>query len=268
MNKSLWFILSSIFLSSTLNMFVAMLLLFFTRKASSTTDPMYLTCKESEPKSCGNGINISFPFYIRGQQDPSCGYPGFDLTCDSKGRPILTMSENNYIIQYISYENETLNLLNVGWFDPNDTACVRPIQNLSLPLERYRFSGSVRNLSLFYSCTSTAALLSDYSIETENCNSSVLAVSKDNYRIFNQLTEYCKYMVMVPVNMYGDENEYYTSKVITRGFDLMWIAGDCRSCVQTGGYCGFNNTTYKSQCYCHDRPHARECPATSGMLFK
>ncbi|KAG5012641.1 hypothetical protein JHK86_024902 [Glycine max] len=44
-----------------------------------------------DAKTCGNGQNISYPFYIQGKQKPFCGQPGFELTCSHKGFPILTL---------------------------------------------------------------------------------------------------------------------------------------------------------------------------------
>ncbi|KAM7275797.1 hypothetical protein ACFE04_017663 [Oxalis oulophora] len=261
MNQNLRFTLNSISCSSALKMFIFILLLLQTRKTSCATDPMYLACKE--PKTCDNGtnnINITFPFYIQGQ-NPSCGQPGFEVTCNTKGNPILTLSENNYTVKEIFYDNQTIHLSNDGWFGPKSTSCVRPIRNMSLPNDRFAFVGNVGKLLLFYNCSMTLQTerLSNYYSETDDC-SSVLAVSEDNSDMGN-VTKYCNNRVAAPVNMYGDKSDYNISAVFIRGFGLKWSASDCSACLQTGGRCGFDNTTSRFQCFCPHRAHARHCPA-------
>lgn len=48
--------------------------------------------------------------------------------------------------------------------------------------------------------------------------------------------------------------------MLRRGFVMKWIASDCISCEESGGRCGFDNSTYHFNCFCPDRPHSSSCP--------
>ncbi|KAG6389926.1 hypothetical protein SASPL_151401 [Salvia splendens] len=48
--------------------------------------------------------------------------------------------------------------------------------------------------------------------------------------------------------------------LLRRGFLMNWTAAsDCSACQQSGGRCGFDETSYRFMCFCPDRPHSRSC---------
>jgi hypothetical protein len=69
----------------------------FTYLATQTVSqhPKFKSC---EPKNCGAGPNISYPFWLSQEQEPFCGHPNFMLTCSDK-RPALTISNDVYILK-------------------------------------------------------------------------------------------------------------------------------------------------------------------------
>ncbi|KAK2635211.1 hypothetical protein Ddye_030003 [Dipteronia dyeriana] len=83
---------------------------------ASVLDPHYLAFVN---KTCSDAQNISFPFYIKDQQQSFCGFPGFELSCNNKGSPILGIpdSDNQYIIHHIFYNNQTLRVSNSTFWD-------------------------------------------------------------------------------------------------------------------------------------------------------
>ena len=132
--------LTSIFRSDKFNLVGAM-------------DRYFETCRAAEPKSCGNQT-INFPFYIQGQQEPSCGYPGFNLSCDSNGRSIINLSGQNYIVCQIFYQNQSIIISNDA-FSNSESVCIPSIQKLSLP-GNFVPVPNQNLVFLFYNCLSSS----------------------------------------------------------------------------------------------------------------
>ncbi|XP_042032488.1 LEAF RUST 10 DISEASE-RESISTANCE LOCUS RECEPTOR-LIKE PROTEIN KINASE-like 2.4 [Salvia splendens] len=48
--------------------------------------------------------------------------------------------------------------------------------------------------------------------------------------------------------------------VLRRGFVMNWTAAsDCSACQESGGRCGFDESSYRFMCFCRDRPRSRSC---------
>ncbi|PPS13833.1 hypothetical protein GOBAR_AA06719 [Gossypium barbadense] len=60
---------------------------------------------------CGN-LNISYPFRLK-TQPRSCGHKGFELVCDDN-RAIFPMERGSFYVQHISYDNQTIHLVDVN----------------------------------------------------------------------------------------------------------------------------------------------------------
>ncbi|KAG5229887.1 serine/threonine-protein kinase [Salix suchowensis] len=121
----------------------------FTYLASQTAsqDPKYKSC---EPKSCGAGPSISYPFWLSPEQESLCGHPSFHLTCNNK-RPALTISNDVYIINDIFYADNSLLVANAAVFEET---CPTPLHNISLDRTPFTISSGYHNFSLLYNCTS------------------------------------------------------------------------------------------------------------------
>uniref|UniRef100_A0A6N2N0H0 non-specific serine/threonine protein kinase n=1 Tax=Salix viminalis TaxID=40686 RepID=A0A6N2N0H0_SALVM len=231
---------------------------FLLAEKASCTDPQFLAC---EPKSCGDQ-NINFPFHIQNAQEEYCGYPGFAISCNEKNKAVLSLSNNEYIIQEIYYQNHSLRLSNAVGFGKN-TSCSPQIQNISLNGDRFRQSTTRTGLFLFYNCNS--ALLGNDSellkhkvdCSGESANVSTVAMLDDD-PLLGSASEKCGAGVVAPVDVYRGEN-VSIGKMLERGFVLNWVANNCSECDESGGRCGFNYTTYQFKCFCPDRPHARSC---------
>ncbi|XP_061979661.1 LEAF RUST 10 DISEASE-RESISTANCE LOCUS RECEPTOR-LIKE PROTEIN KINASE-like 1.2 [Populus nigra] len=241
--------------------------LFLLEKKASCTDPQFLACN---PESCGDGQNINFPFYIRNKQEPSCGYPGFSLSCNNKSKPVLKLSNNEYIIHEIYYQNQSLRVSNAAVFGKS-TSCIPQIQNMSLADDRFHLPSNRASLFLLYNCNSTLLAndseLLNYKVDCfgENGTVSTLAMLDDD-PLLGPASDKCETGAVAPVDVYRGENVGSERMLLLeRGFVLNWIASNCSICEESGGKCGFDNATYHFKCFCPDRPHSRAC--TSGESF-
>ncbi|GFZ00287.1 hypothetical protein Acr_13g0016860 [Actinidia rufa] len=116
---------------------------FLLSKTTSTVDPFYEACV---PKTCGSQ-SISFPFWIHGEQEPYCGYPGYELTCQ-KDHPVLQIPENNYIVQQIFFHKQSLRISNSPVSDPSNV-----FRNLSHAGGMFEIVSNVANIFLLSNCS-------------------------------------------------------------------------------------------------------------------
>ncbi|KAJ6356842.1 hypothetical protein OIU78_004855 [Salix suchowensis] len=248
--------------SPIVNLFIATF--FLLPKKTSCTDPQFLAC---DPKSCGDQ-KISFPFHIQNAQEEYCGYPGFAISCNEKNKTVLSLSNNEYIIQEIDYQSQSLRVSNAAAFGKN-TSCAPQIQNISLNEDIFRLPTARTGVFLFYNCNSTLlendSKLLEHKVDCfgGNGNVSTLAMLDDD-PLLGSASEKCGAGVVAPVDVYRGEN-VSIGKMLERGFAMDWVASNCSECEESGGRCGFNITTYHFRCFCPDRPHGRLCK--SGEYF-
>ncbi|KAB1205557.1 hypothetical protein CJ030_MR7G000894 [Morella rubra] len=86
---------------------------------------------------------------------------------------------------------------------------------------------------------------------------SVLALSEGDPKLRNA-SQACRSAVVAPIESYGAYGDGIRG-VLRRGFLLKWKATSCSICEQSGGFCGFNATTYNFRCLCPDGPHVWHC---------
>ncbi|XP_061368213.1 LEAF RUST 10 DISEASE-RESISTANCE LOCUS RECEPTOR-LIKE PROTEIN KINASE-like 1.2 [Gastrolobium bilobum] len=234
----------------------------------SSVDPKFEACK---PKTCGNGQNISFPFYIQGKQEPFCGYPGFELTCAHNGFPILNLIDTQYTIHKIFYTNHTLRVSNPVFSESTTSSCISPTQNLTVGKYRFRLAANQKDMLLFYGCdlTSLPEGMQEHNIgcSAENETSSVVALYREDQDL-SIASKNCKgRMVNTSVE---DEKGGNIKEALRKGFVLDWNASNCSECTSSGGRCGFDTdpVTYAFRCYCPDRVHAARCDPKPKRLSK
>ncbi|KAJ0094618.1 hypothetical protein Patl1_15056 [Pistacia atlantica] len=172
------------------------ILFLLSRTVLAAVDPHYVAC---EPKTCGDGRNISFPFYIQGQQKPFCGYPGFNLSCNNKGNPVLNLHNIDYIILQIFYSNHSLRVSNAAVSETINvnSFCINPPhprnQTLSLPDDRFALVSNQTELLLLYDCSSSLpGKLLQYKAgkcEDNNKTRTVLALFKGDPNLGNASKE-------------------------------------------------------------------------------
>ncbi|KVI04466.1 hypothetical protein Ccrd_017213 [Cynara cardunculus var. scolymus] len=153
------------------------------------------------PQNCGNGPNISFPFWLLQQQEPSCGSPGFNLTCKNN-YPVLMLSGDDYLVKDIFYANNSVNLVGMKAFNETNL-CPIPLRNFSVDGSPFSYSSLSVYLYFFYNCTSPYAEMT-YSIDCSKNGSRLSSfgvfhpeiLKKHNYSV-----DLCQSLVHVPVHV-------------------------------------------------------------------
>ena len=217
-------------------------------------DPKFQACV---PYTCGDGPNISYPFWILHEQEPFCGNPNFTIICKDKN-PVLTIANDDYIVKDIFYSNQSFLVANSVVYE--DT-CPAPLHNVSLGQTPFNFSLYNSDFSIFYNCSSKPY----YTVYELDCASnsthhSFAVFHKEALELHNYSLESCRSLVDVPVDVAVNFTSLllmnYT-EVLKMGFSLNWSAHDCSSCERSSGRCGFENNEFV--CFCHDRPHLKTC---------
>ncbi|KAH0452979.1 hypothetical protein IEQ34_017303 [Dendrobium chrysotoxum] len=226
---------------------------------SVSADKPYL--QNCQPKSCGNLINVSFPFWFQNLQPDYCGYPAFELRCED-GTPKLSMPEEDYHVLNISYEKRTVNVL-MERFASMDT-CRLPYYNVSFGLTPFTISSLNRELVFVYNCSAEKPGFLQI-----NChNNRSYAYLGGTYHIEESegLFGSCFSVVMPVLSSPEPEVKKYP-ELLADGFLLNWTAPDCSECVKSNGQCGYNNDTRNFMCICPDRPHWKSCCKSSATIW-
>ncbi|KAI7745308.1 hypothetical protein M8C21_003906 [Ambrosia artemisiifolia] len=240
---------------------------FFLFNHSLCIDPWYETCV---PKDCGDGLNITYPFFINGIQNSSCGYPGFNLTCNNS-HSMINISGNQFIVKRINPKTHHIRLQNAAFLSNQTGSCPsRMIKNLTLGPNRFMIDkNATTQLVLITRCKNNNTVSKDmekYRIRScgnNNNNNSMEYVMVNNDGNLKQVRDGCDgEVVEMPVEL-GDGDTVVDGgnyiKVVEKGFVLTWKAADCGVCEESGGRCGFNVSTYSFRCFCADRPHKVKC---------
>ncbi|XP_024934308.3 LEAF RUST 10 DISEASE-RESISTANCE LOCUS RECEPTOR-LIKE PROTEIN KINASE-like 2.1 [Ziziphus jujuba] len=235
---------------------------------NGAVNPSYQACS-SIPRTCGDNQTISFPFYIQSQQESFCGYPGFELSCNGNGHPILNLSNDNYIIHQFSYQNQFLLVSNAAFSNPPES-CIPPLQNLTLASEMLELPKQ-NQVFLLYNCRPPRVPKYEVGCSSKNQSNWVLGLSGNDSERVGNLSRSCgdgMKLVVAPVKeeyVNGNESGTGIREGVSRGLELKWkVNYDCKRCEKSGGICGFNSSISLYQCYCKDRPHRVRCHYDNG----
>ena len=232
-----------------------------TQIAFSSVDPKFQSC---QPQSCGNGPNITFPFYIRERKLDFCGFPRFDVFCGVNNYPILNLSNNHYIIHEIFYNNDSLRVSDPAFLSSNSTNCFPRTKNLRLQGNRFDLVPSQTDLFLLFGCDleSLPQRLNSYRIGCSGENNSierrsVLGFHGNGSDLMDAVgSNKCENGT---VKATVEDTKEGALGALRRGFLLKWTATNCSTCEKSGGKCGFNWDLFSFQCYCPDGPQSWNC---------
>ncbi|GAU14799.1 hypothetical protein TSUD_50110 [Trifolium subterraneum] len=232
---------------------------FLTRTTLCFVEPKFKAC---EPRTCGNQT-IRYPFYIKGIQQPFCGYPGFGISCDTNlGLPFLNLSNTFYTIHQIFYQNQSLRVSNNVVISSSNTnkGCLSPNKNLTIPKDMFNLADNQTQVVLFFGCDSTklprTLQRNRIGCSAENETSSVVALYEDDKNA-SFASKNCRGGV-VNATVENDVKRGIEES-LRNGFLLNWMASNCTNCYNSGGRCGFDSGIYSFRCYCTDRIHAAKC---------
>ncbi|KAK7275282.1 hypothetical protein RIF29_16393 [Crotalaria pallida] len=226
----------------------------------SSLDPKYEAC---EPKTCGNDQNISYPFYIKGKQEPFCGNPDFELTCDNNGFPVITttISSLPYTVHQIFYNNQSFRVSIQAFSQPNTTQCIPRIINLAPNTPKVSVTPNQKGVLLFFGCdlSSLPEGMKDSRVgcSAENVTRSILALYEEDPNV-RLASKNCNGGM---VNTTVENENGGIQESLQRGFMVNWTAGNCVECTNSGGRCGFDYDidVYAFRCYCPQGDRADYC---------
>ncbi|XP_050237460.1 LEAF RUST 10 DISEASE-RESISTANCE LOCUS RECEPTOR-LIKE PROTEIN KINASE-like 1.2 isoform X2 [Mercurialis annua] len=247
-----------------MHILIYLTLLFFTYSPnySSSLDQKFQAC---EPKSCGQGPLISYPFRLPHVQESFCGYPNFDITCNDDHHPVLKISYEDYIIKDIFYPNQSFLVATASVYDEQNT-CPAPLHNVTLDRTPFNISSGNIDFSFLYNCTSKPEEYPSYPIDcAATSNKSLVSFAGFHVEELGNLYNYssCHYVVNAPLHTLGDpafDDKLFTmnyTEILKTGFVLNWTAQNCSTCQGSGGRCGFENNEFV--CFCKDKPHLLSC---------
>ncbi|XP_030540264.2 putative RING-H2 finger protein ATL21B isoform X2 [Rhodamnia argentea] len=202
-------------------LFLVFVLAFGLAQKTTAVDPC--------PSSCGGSeLSVQFPFRLNRS---GCGYPRFDLSCNSQRQTILTLPlSGGFIVQNIDYAAQTV------WL--NDAGSCLPSRLLNFTLDGSPFRAPLpRNFTLV-NCSGDATLAARAAMPT------LLEV---------QCMSSGDYMVMsVESRFYGGPGSHACDEIGTvtvpvawqsvsdlhEDVRLAWGQPACKSCLARGGTCG------------------------------
>ncbi|PRQ37727.1 putative glycerophosphodiester phosphodiesterase, protein kinase RLK-Pelle-LRK10L-2 family [Rosa chinensis] len=245
---------------------ICVLIILWQLKSSSAVDSQYKYC--SVPKTCGN-VPIKYPFYLDGQQESYCGYPGFQLYCNGNGHTLLSSGFGSATINTIDYENHTLHLSHDGLFD-HAGDCLGYLENFTSPNGPYELAPNQKEFVLLYYCNSSLVdeSFSEYKLgcfDDTRTRTTVLALTKDDPQYGNALDKCGKERETVEgvyANVTGTAAGIREG--LKAGFVVNWSARNCSLCENSGGKCG--TSVGKLTCFCPDKLHDFFCPEEVGAV--
>ncbi|KAL5726461.1 non-specific serine/threonine protein kinase [Ranunculus cassubicifolius] len=220
-----------------------------------SVDQQFEAC---EPKNCGNGLNISYPFWIQNNHPDYCGYPGFRVFCKNS-KPILRVSNSDYILQDIFYRNQSFLVIDTGAID---NSCPAPLHNFTITGAPFEFGQNIVHLLILYNCT--ASYSDEYPVL---CNTDpslhsfamLLPWGEFDYSMYSSK---CSVVVDAPVELDGKLSSEAIAQrnyalFLRNGFVLKWTIDESTDCLRSGGRCGFDKGEFV--CFCSDHPHSKHC---------
>ncbi|CDY12606.1 BnaA02g12740D [Brassica napus] len=221
---------------------------------------------------CGDQVGLLYPFWIPGREE--CGHPDFKLTCD-RGFAEINIASVKFRILEANYTTRIIRLARsdyIGHLCPQDPTNAPFNENI------LQFSPNTDLLTLYYDCRdfsfSTPAYDPTYFRElgcddelgrsyyvTRNLSSPLLDGVRD---LLNILKVHGLTIVSIPASgpALSTLQRFQTSdnikKALEEGFEL-GVNQECSMCMDSGGGCGYNQTTRGFVCYCNNGPHSRTC---------
>ncbi|KAL2902780.1 putative RING-H2 finger protein ATL21A [Bienertia sinuspersici] len=186
---------------------------------------------------------IHFPFRVPENQTTRCGYPGFDLSCNSNNQTLLSsLSSEPLIVEGISYSDQLI------WLsDPNHCTPKR-VMDLSLTSTPFSF-GRFGSAYTIVNCSQPAGS----NPELPRGSSVITCMSEGNYTViatFKKMAERelvrergCEVMNKINAAFWWRDMEEYDYFYPTDLSDVLvqlnWGVPSCGRCDLRGGSCGF-----------------------------
>ncbi|KAK2993867.1 hypothetical protein RJ640_003979 [Escallonia rubra] len=204
--------------------------------------------QECSTSVCGtSGFAIRFPFRLQGTQPENCGYPGFNLRCNSQGVIILSLPySGEFFVRSINYGAQVINL-----YDPFD--CL-PSRLLDFNLSGSPFMPSYYQNFTFLSCPSALTRSRFTPIDCLS-NSTHTTLATSSITLVASMTM-CKIVATlpIPVSWPLQYDEGFSSD-LNGDLHLTWDVPNCVDCEANGGMCRFQSSS-SQEISCFNDPQA------------
>ncbi|XP_073145280.1 putative RING-H2 finger protein ATL21A [Henckelia pumila] len=186
------------------------------------------SCRIGEPM-------IRFPFQLQNLQPKSCGYPGFNLSCDASHQTVTELpNSGQFTVQAIDYRMQHI------WLNDPD-GCL-PRRLLTFNLSGSPFSGYFDQSFSFFNCTFD---YTKYKLNPIGClsgqNYTVFASSSE--RAISFLASKCSLISTVDVPVQWSFPEQLETSDLSEDILLSWGTPQCGRCESRGGRCGLKSNS-------------------------
>lgn len=185
-----------------------------------------------QPSYCGDNstvLPIKFPFQLNTTQTKGCGYPGFNLSCNTKSQTILTLPySGDFIVREIDYFSQSLFIT-----DPDHCLPERYLKNFTLLDSPFQFLSTGNNFTI-YNCSSNVNL---FGFGPIHC-----VKNSDNYSVWMSPSFYDD--DMVPASCSVLLNSTMLPLLASSWVGLVWSEPNCEGC---DGDCGCYNYNVQSR---------------------
>lgn len=191
-----------------------------------------------KPASChpARGPEVRFPFRLRSHQPSRCGYPGFNLRCDSRNQTILNLPRSgDFVVHHIDYRASALYIGDPGF-------CL-PARSLNFSLAGSAFDATY--LTRFGILNCSDGLTGDQRADSfgfvlpclSTRNTMVMAVDGDLPA--EMVPPPCRRTANVSVPPLSYAEFSWGPMGTGEDFELRWDRPGCGRCESRGGRCGF-----------------------------
>ncbi|KAG2725537.1 hypothetical protein I3760_01G070500 [Carya illinoinensis] len=192
---------------------------------------------------CGRkSMPIRFPFQLHHEvyqegQNNSCGYRGFNLSCNTRGKTVLRLpNSGDFFVRMIDYEMQMIKL-----YDPDNCLPRRLLQ--------FNLSGSpfVPAFSLeytFFSCPSQSTKPGFIAMDCLSNSTTSYFATPSVRTLANSPSPTCNIITTLEVPV-TERDLFYDgfSADLNEDLQLTWSIPDCGKCEEQGLFCGFKSNS-------------------------
>ncbi|KAF8112826.1 hypothetical protein N665_0060s0009 [Sinapis alba] len=247
--------------------------LFYHLSCASSDYELYTLC--SKTFSCGEHADVYYPLWGPGRE--ACGHPEFKLNCSGGFAEVKISAVKFGIISSSPY------MITLRRSDYINNLYPRNPLNVQFNEDVVSFSPDTELLTVYYDCPNFSPISHDnhYVGEFVSGNDrrnyyvtkNLTSPSLDDIRgLLNNFSEMCKRNVSIPASgsaletLQRSPSQDNLKKAIEQGFDL-YVNLSCRRCTNSGGACGYKQTSNLFVCYCKDGPQRSTCQRHDAIVI-
>ncbi|KAG5533293.1 hypothetical protein RHGRI_027473 [Rhododendron griersonianum] len=221
--------------------------LFFLLSLSTAQDD----CTSTTSKCSDDGPPIRFPFRLKNQHPPHCGYPGFDLSCSPNNTTTVLDLPNSVkvIVTDIDYKSRLIHIKDLNGCFPQQ------LQNLKLSTTPFNFPYFMDDFGLL-SCPPSTKMERLYWESGPTYQEKSYRVTclggdgrdvyfQDNYSSIDLKPELISCRKMY--NVWSVPYEVFDQ---TADLQLQWLQPDCGKCETDGKFCRLMNNSTSDEILC------------------